>query len=89
MKRTIIALILMFSILVCLPACSQPSSGQDIYAQLNGFKHTASSYTISICVTSPIGNQVNETYFVTVEGTAQTVDYHIEKINEIIKEKQK
>ncbi len=82
MKRTIIALILAFTILLCLPACT-PSAGQDIYAQLNGFKNTASKYTISICVTSPSGNRVNETYSVTVAGTAQTVDYRIEEINTI------
>ena len=83
MKRAIIALILVLSVLVCLPACGQTSAGQDIYTQLNGFSNTANSYTIQICVTSPAGNKVTETYAVTVAGTTQTVDYRIEEINPI------
>ena len=83
MKRAIIALILVLSVLVCLPACSQPSAGQSIYEQLNGFSNAANSYTIQICVTSPAGNKVTETYAVTVNGAEQTVDYRIEEINTI------
>ena len=58
-------------------------SGQSIYEQLNGFSNTANSYTIQICVTSPAGNKVTETYAVTVNGAEQTIDYRIEEINTI------
>ncbi len=83
MKRIIISLILVFSFIICLPACSLLSGNAEIYEKFNNFSSNVNKYTIEIQVTSPNGNMVNETYQVIVEGTTRTVNYLIEKINTI------
>lgn len=82
MKRTIISLMLILSFVICLCACA-PSNENDVYDLFNGFSNNLNKYTIEICVNSPSGNKVTETYDVTVEGTSRTVNYRIEKLNTI------
>lgn len=83
MKRTILSLILAFSFVICLFGCASSSEHQEIYDRFNGFSKEVAKYSIEICVKSPSGNKVTETYDVTVEGTSRTVDYRIEKLNTI------
>ena len=82
MKRTILSLMLVFSLIICLCGCVS-SDNQEIYDRFNGFSKDVSKYSIEICVTSPSGNKVTETYDVTVEGASRTVNYRIEKLNTI------
>lgn len=86
MKRIICSLVLVFSLLLCLPACTDtPAEIVDntTYQMFNAFIAEVPSYVIELNVTSPKGSQVNEKYEVTVADNEKTVIYRIEKLNPI------
>lgn len=85
MKRTIFAIILVFALLICLPACTTTDSNQKIYDLLTGYANvTPDSYRIEMTVTSPEGNKVTTLYNVTTENGARAVSYRSEKLNSFI-----
>lgn len=81
MKRIVIALCLIFSLIVCLPACEQVIEENPEFEILEAVINTEhSSYTIDISVEFPEGT-LNEKYEVIVSDGEYKVDYHIERFS--------
>jgi hypothetical protein len=83
MKRIIIALLLVLTLVICLPSCNQ--TGKNPLDTVNTLAQNASgNYTIEIQIASLNGDKVTERYTVTeVDGT-RSVSYRIEKINSFV-----
>ncbi len=85
MKRTILAAILIFSLLICLPACQSADSNQKVYDLLTGYASVSpDSYAIETTVTSPNGYKTTTLYTVTTVSGVRTVSVRTEKLNGFI-----
>ena len=83
MKRIIIALLLVFTLVICLPSCNQ--NGKSPLDTVNELAQKASgNYTIEIQIASLNGDKVVERYNVTEADGQRSVSYRIEKINSFI-----
>ena len=81
MKKIIITLILVFSLIIALPSCDISNSQQsnpdfDKLNELCAIDY--SSYNVSITIEA-LDSKITENYSVTVEGDVKTVDYRIER----------
>ena len=85
MKKIIIALALIFSIVICLPSCA----GNNYEEEFNKLNTLAdkdySFYTIDIEVKNNNGDMsVKENYMVTSVNGTRTVKYSIERLNDFV-----
>ncbi len=84
MKRILIALFLVLSLIICLPSCGEKIEENPDFAKYNEmFNKTFENYTIDVAVTSSIGLTRTEKYVVTTTEGVRSVSYKIEKLNEI------
>ena len=84
MKRILIALFLVLSLIICLPSCGEKIEENPDFAKYNEmFNKTFENYTIDVAVTSSIGLTRTEKYVVTTTDGVRSVSYKIEKLNEI------
>lgn len=96
MKRMLLIFILIFSLLICLPACESNNTTDNTdntgglkenpkFAKLNElYSQDFTDYTITISTTSPYGDIVNKTYVVGIDNGIRRVDYTIEELNGFI-----
>ena len=85
MKRTILAVILIFALLICLPACTTTDSNQKVYDLLTGYAAiNPDSYRIEVTVTGPNGYKATTLYTVTTDNGVRTVATREEKLNGFI-----
>ena len=90
MKRILIALLLIFSLVICLPACDllgqdKPIEENPDFAKFNEmFNATFENYTITVSTTSANGHNVNSKYVVTTVNGERSVAYTIETINSFV-----
>ena len=88
MKRIIITLFLILSIIICLPACEDNKNNtvvenpkfESYNAMLN---QEFSNYTIEITTTSANKHVVSEKYTVTTKNGSRSVAYRIEELNSL------
>ena len=86
MKRILIALFLVLSIVICLSACNDPTPSikeNPEFAKFNEmFKADFQNYTITVSSTNFEGhNKVTETYVVSTVNGVRKVNYTIEELN--------
>lgn len=85
MKRTFFAIILVFALLICLPACTTTDSNQKVYDLLTGYAAVRlDSYCIEVTVTGPNGYKATTLYTVTTDNGVRTVATREEKLNGFI-----
>lgn len=90
MKRIIIALFLIFSLVICLPACNivgqdTPIEENPDFAQFNAmFDAKFENYTITVSTTSANKLEVNSEYVVTTVNGERKVAYVIETLNSFV-----
>ena len=88
MKRILIALFLILSLAICLPACTKGIVEENpAFAKFNEmFTNAFDNYTISVSTTSYNGDILNDKYVVkTIDGVTY-VTYTVETLNEFIME---
>ena len=86
MKRILIALFLILSLAICLPACTKGIVEENpAFAQFNEmFANVFDDYTINVSTTSYNGDVLNDIYIVkTVDGITE-VTYREETLNEFV-----
>ena len=90
MKRILIALFLILSIVICLPACDLfntelPIEENPDFAAFNAmFDKTFDNYTIIVTTTSANNDVLNNKYVVTTENGVRSVAYVIETLNSFV-----
>ena len=83
MKRILIALFLVLSLIICLPSCGEKIEENPDFATYNElFNKTFENYTIDVSVTGINGDVLNEQYVVTTEDGVRSVAYSIERLNQ-------
>lgn len=87
MKKIIIALLLIFAMLICLPSCNDNTTKDNTLETLNGLTRnfvTNKAYTIEVVVENASGDKITEEYSITYAYGRRSVEYKIEKINAFI-----
>jgi hypothetical protein len=87
MKKIIIALLLIFAMLICLPSCNDNTNKDNTLETLNGLTRnfvTNKAYTIEVVVENASGDKITEEYSITYAYGRRSVEYKIEKINAFI-----
>ena len=86
MKRILIALFLVLSLVICLPACTEESITDYIeYTAFNEmFSANFDNYTITVVTTSYNNDVLNDTYVVSTIAGITYVRYTIETLNEFV-----
>lgn len=87
MKRFLIALLLIFSIVICLPSCQQPPVIEENpeFDRFNSmFAQGFENYTITVSTTSPNGQVVNKKYVITTVNGERSISYEIETLNPFV-----
>ena len=83
MKRILIVLLLILSMMICLPACKNNKIEENPeFAKFNTmFEAAFENYTITVDTTSPDGHELNDKYTVSTVNGNKTVTYSIETLN--------
>lgn len=90
MKRILIALFLIFSLVICLPACDMIGQDKPIeenpdFAKFNTMLDAKfENYTITVSTTSANNHKVNSKYVVSTVNGERSVAYTIETINSFV-----
>lgn len=86
MKRFLIALILVLSLVICLPACNDSTVEEN--PAFEGYNQMLSAqfdnYTINISTTTNDGQVITEQYVVSTTNGVRSVEYVIERFNSFI-----
>lgn len=82
MKKIILALIIIFSLVIALPSCDSNKNSNPEFDLLNDLcNKDFSSYSIDISVESETGDKTTEHYNVSVADGIKTVEYRIERLS--------
>ena len=85
MKRILIALFLVFSLVICLTGCPEKIEEHPEFAKFNEmFANGFENYTITVVTSSYNDDFLNDTYHVTTVDGVTYVTYKVEKLNEFI-----
>ena len=92
MKRFLLVMLLVLSLVICLPSCvnDKPQQTPSIeenpdFATYNAmFDKDFSSYVISMSITSINDDVINETYRVNTVDGVRSVEYRIERLNQFV-----
>ena len=84
MKRILIALFLVFSLLICLTGCPENAieENPDFATYNELFNKNFENYTINLTVTGASGDVINEEYVVTTNNGVRSISYTIERLNQ-------
>lgn len=81
MKRILIAIILVLSLAICLPACNTKNNVD--YSKFNEmFSRSYNNYKITVSSTSASGNNVTNEYMVATVNGERRVNYRTEILNQ-------
>ena len=82
MKRILLVLLLIFSMVICLPSCNEKIEENPEFAKFNEmFNKDFENYTITVETTSVNGDILNNKYVVTTTDGNKMVNYRIETLN--------
>ncbi|MBO5715486.1 MAG: hypothetical protein J6S23_03720 [Clostridia bacterium] len=82
MKRILLVLLLIFSMVICLPSCNDKIEENPEFAKFNAmFEKEFENYTITVDTTSANGDVLNNKYVVTTVDGNKKVNYRIETLN--------
>lgn len=86
MKRILLSLLLIFSVVICLPSCNDVTIEENPeFAKFNAmFEKEFENYTITVDTTSYNGDVLNDKYVVTTVDGNKSVKYRIETLNEFV-----
>ena len=85
MKRILLVLLLIFSMVICLPSCNENIEENPEFAKFNAmFNKEFANYTITVDTTSYNGDVLNNKYVVTTVDGNKSVKYRVETLNEFI-----
>ena len=83
MKRILLVLLLIFSMVICLPSCDEKIEENPEFAKFNEmFNKDFENYTITVDTTSYNGDVLNNKYVVSTVDGKKTVTYRVETLNE-------
>ena len=90
MKRILIVVLLLISIVICLPSCFDdntnniPTIEENVdFASYNSmFEKEFTDYTIEVSIIGANNEVINETYNVSLENGVRVVTYRIERLNQ-------
>ena len=83
MKRILFSLLLIFSMVICLPSCQDNTVEENPeFAKFNEmFEASFENYTITVDTTSQNGQVINDEYVVTTVDGVKAVAYRVEVLN--------
>lgn len=83
MKRILFSLLLIFSMVICLPSCKDNKVEENPeFAKFNAmFEASFENYTITVETTSKNGQVINDEYVVTTVDGVKAVAYRVEVLN--------
>ena len=85
MKRILIVIILVLSLVICLPSCEKKIKENPEFARFNEmFQVTFDNYKINVSSTSINGYTINDEYTVSTLNGTRTVYYKVETLNEFV-----
>ena len=86
MKRILLAIVLILSLVICLPSCGEKEIPENPeFARFNEmFQASFENYVITVCSTSASGYQLNNEYIITTADGVRSVAYTVETLNEIV-----
>ena len=90
MKRILIVVLLLISIVICLPSCfddntsNTPTIEENVdFASYNSmFEKEFTDYTIEVSIIGANNEVINETYNVSLENGVRIVTYRVERLNQ-------